>query len=323
MSRSTVFARRALLASLLAAPLVALAADPYPTRPIRLIVPYAAGGTTDQLARVLQEPLQQSLGQTIVIENKAGAGGSIGTQEAVRAAPDGYTLVFGNNGPNALLGLMRSIPYDPQKDLRGVSLVALTPMFLTVPGDSPVKTLKDFLPYAKSAGDKLNIGSVGQGSFSHVAAESFKQRLGLSTTHIPYNGGAPLMTAFAGGQIQVAFVTGLDGATLERSGKVRYLAVAAPNPTPAAPGLPTVAEIAPGFTAVSWFGVFAPAGTPDAIVSKLNAAIVAAVARPEVQKFFIDRNVEGRSSTPQGLEKMVVDDMAEWGPVIKKAKIQL
>ena len=301
----------------------AIAADPYPTRPIRVVVPYAAGGTTDQFARVLQPSLSESLGQQLLIDNKPGAGGTIGTEIAVTAPPDGYTLVFGNNGPNALIQLMRPVSYDPIKDLRPVALVALTPMFFTVPADSPAKTLKEFIAYAKQNEGKLNIGSVGQGSFSHVTAEYFKQLAGLNMTHIPYNGGAPLMTAFAGGQVQAGFVTGLDGAALQRAGKVRYLAIATPEPSSLAPGMPTVSEVLPGFKSYSWFAIFAPKGTPDEIVAKLNAAIVAAVARPEVQKFFADRNVEAKSSTPEGLARLIQEDIAQWGPVIKKANIQI
>jgi len=301
----------------------ASAADPYPSKPIRIVVPYAAGGTTDQLARVLQPALSESLGQTLIIDNKPGAGGTIGTELAVTAPPDGYTLVFGNNGPNALIQLMRPVAYDPIKDLRPIALVALTPMFFTVPADSPAKTLKEFIAYAKQNDGKLNIGSVGQGSFSHVTAEYFKQLAGLNMTHIPYNGGAPLMTAFAGGQVQAGFVTGLDGAALQRAGKVRYLAIATPQPSAVAPGVPTVAEALPGFKSYSWFAIFAPKGTPDDIVAKLNTAIVAAVARPEVQKFFADRNVEAKSSTAEGLAKLIQEDIAQWGPVIKKGAIQM
>ena len=204
-----------------------------------------------------------------------------------------------------------------------MALVALTPMFFTVPADSPAKSLKDFIAYARQNDGKLNIGSVGQGSFSHVTAEYFKQLAGLNMVHIPYNGGAPLKTAFAGGQVQAAFVTGLDGATLQRAGKVRYLAIATPQPSPVAPGVPTVAEVLPGFKSYSWFAIFAPKGTPDDIVAKLNAAIVTAVARPEVQKFFADRNVEAKSSTPDGLAKLIQEDIAQWGPVIKKGNIQM
>lgn len=299
------------------------AAESFPTKPIRIVVPYAAGGATDQLARVIQPAISESLGQQLIIDNKPGAAGTIGTENVVTSAPDGYTLVFGNNGPNALIQLMRAVPYDPIKDLRPVALVALTPMILAVPTDSPAKTLKEFIAYAKQHDGKLNIGSVGNGSLSHVTAEYFKQLAGLNLVHIPYSGGAPMMIAFAGGQIQAAFVTGLDGAALHRAGKIRYIAVAMPQPTSVVPGVPTVAQDLPGFRSYGWFGIFAPKGTPDEIVAKLNAAIVAAVARPEVQKYFAERNVEARSSTPEGLGKLILDDIAQWGPVIKKANIQM
>ena len=325
---TSLFTRRLLSGATLGAFALVLSsaaagADPYPTKPIRVVVPYAAGGTTDQLARFLQPALSESLGQQLVIDNKPGAGGTIGTEIAVTAPPDGYTLVFGNNGPNALIQLMRPVAYDPIKDLRPVALVALTPMFFTVPADSPAKTLKEFIAYARQNDGKLNIGSVGQGSFSHVTAEYFKQLAGLNLVHIPYNGGAPLMTAFAGGQVQAAFVTGLDGAALQRAGKVRYLAIATPQPSAVAAGVPTLAEVLPGFKSYSWFAIFAPKGTPDDIVARLNTAIVAAVARPEVQRFFADRNVEARSSTPEGLARLIQDDIAQWGPVIRKANIQM
>ena len=299
------------------------AADPFPSKPIHVVVPYAAGGTTDQLARVIQQPMSDALGQPIIIDNKPGAGGTIGTDAVVRSAADGYTLDFGNNGPNELIGLMRQIPYDPAKDLRPVSLVAVTPMFFAVPADSPAKTLEEFIAYAKANAGKLNIGSVGQGSFSHVTAEYFKQLAGLDLLHVPYNGGAPLMAAFAGNQIHAAFVTGLDGETLRRSGKVRYLAVATLQPSALMPGLPTVASVIPGFKSAAWFGLFVPKATPDEVVARLNTAIVAALGKPEVQKFFVERRAEARGTTPAEFEAFIRDDVNQWGPVIKKADIRL
>ena len=204
----------ALLAAAIVAPHAFAQGDGYPNKPIRMIVPYAAGGSTDQLARAIQQSMSETLGQTVIVENKPGAGGTIGTDYVAKAAPDGYTLVFGNTGPNAVVSLMRKVPYDELKDLRPISTVAITPMILAVPADSPAKTLKDFLAYAKKNGNALNVGSVGNGSLSHLTAEYFNEAAGLRMQHIPYNGGAPMMTAFAGGQLQAAFVTGLDGATL-------------------------------------------------------------------------------------------------------------
>lgn len=315
--------RRALLcAACLSIAFPALAQN-YPSRPIHLIVPYAAGGSTDQLARAIQQPMSQMLGQPIIIENKPGAAGTIGVDYVVRSAADGYTLVFGNTGPNAVVSLMRKVPYDELKDLRPISTVAFTPMILAVPEDSPGKTLKEFLAYAKQQGNALNIGSVGTGSLSHLTAEYFNELAGLRMQHIPYNGGAPLMTAFLGGQIQAAFVTGLDGAALVGSGKVRYLAVGTPQRTDVVPGLPAIGEDVPGFKSTAWFGVLAPKGIPDNIAVKLHAAVAAAVARPEVRKLFADRKVEMRSSTPQKLEKIIKDEMTQWGPVVRKANIQM
>ena len=316
--------RRLLLAAALAAalPFAAVAEDAWPSKPIRIVVPYPAGGSTDQLARAIQAPLAETLGQPIVIENKAGAGGTLGTDMVAKAAPDGYTFVFGNSGPNALAGLIRKLPYDSLKDLRPLSTVAIVPMILAVPAEAPHKTLKEFIAYARAQGTAVNYGSVGIGSISHLTGEQFNELAGTKMQHIPYNGGAPMVTAFAGGQLHAAFVTGLDGASMVQAGRIRYLAVATPQRTEVLAGLPTVAEDVPGFRSVAWFGVLAPKGVPDDIAQKMQAAIVKAVARPEVRKLFADRGVEARSSTPQEFEKMIRDEVAQWGPVVVKADIK-
>ena len=299
----------------------AAAQDAYPSRPIRIVVPYPAGGSTDQLARAIQKPMQDFLKQPVIVENKAGAGGTIGTDQVVKSAPDGYTIVFGNSGPNAVVPLMRKIPYDPLKDLRPISTVAITPMILAVPADTPAKTLKEFVALAKQ--QDWNFGSVGNGSLSHLTGEHFNAMTGLKLTHIPYAGGPPMMTAFGGGQLQAAFVTGLDGAGMLQAGKVKYLAVATPQRTNVVPGLPAIAEEVPGFRSVAWFGVLAPAGVPDAIAAKLNAAVEYAVTRPDVQKLFADRNIETRASKPEEMAKLIRDEMAQWGEVVKRSNIRM
>jgi len=305
----------------LATPLVF--AKGYPEKPIRLVVPYAAGGTTDQLARIIQKPMSDFLGQPVIVDNKPGAGGAIGTDMVAKSAPDGYTLVFGNTGPNAVIQLMRKVPYDPLKDLRPISTVAITPMILAVPANSPARSMKEFLAYARKQGATLNIGSVGNGSLSHLTSEYFNEMAGLKMQHIPYNGGAPLMTAFIGGQVQAAFVTGLDGAAMVGSGKVRYLAVATPSRTEVVPGLPSMAEDVPGFKSQAWFGVLAPKGIPPDVEKKLNDAISKAVAQPDVRKFFIDRKVEPRSCSPAEMEKLIRDEIGQWNPVVTKFNIHL
>jgi tripartite-type tricarboxylate transporter receptor subunit TctC len=313
--------RRSFLVAATALPVLPVQAQGYPVRPIRMVVPYPAGGSTDQLARAIQHPLSDLLGQPIVIDNKAGAGGTIGTDLVAKATADGYTLVFGNTGPNAVVSLLRKVPYDPFADLKPVSTVALTPMILAVPTDSPARTLKEFLGYAKQQGAALNYGSVGNGSLSHLTGEYFNELAGLKMQHIPYNGGAPMLTAFASGQLNAAFVTGLDGASMLASGKVRYLAVATPQRTDVVPGLPAIVEEVPGFASTAWFGVLAPKGIPADVLARLNAAVVSAVARPELQKLFADRRIEARSSTPQELERRIAEEARLWGQVIHKRGI--
>ena len=316
--------RRSLLALVAAAalPLAAAAQDHWPSKPIRIVVPYPAGGSTDQLARAIQNSLGETLGQPVVIDNKAGAGGTLGTDVVAKAAPDGYTFVFGNSGPNALGGLLRKLPYDSLKDLRPLSTVAIVPMILAVPAESPHKTLKDFIAYARAQGTALNFGSTGVGSISHLTGEHFNALAGTRLQHIPYTGGAPMVTAFAGGQLHAAFVTGLDGAAMVQAGRIRYLAVGTPQRTEVLPGVPAIAEDVPGFKSVAWFGVLAPKGLPDDVAARMHAAIVKAVALPEVRKLFADRNVEARSSTPQELEKLIRDEITQWGPVVSKADIK-
>ncbi len=295
----------------------------YPNKPIRIVVPYPAGGTTDQLARAVAQPLQEALGQTIIVDNKPGAGGTLGTDFVAKQPADGYTLLFGNSGPSATASLLRKLPYDIRKDFRPLSAVVTVPLILAVAADSPYKTTKEFVAWARTQGTSLNYGSTGLGGSSHLANEFFNELAGTKFQHIPYAGGAPLLTAFAGGQIQMAFVTGLDGAAMMQAKRIRYLAVASPKRTDVLPGLPAIAEDVPGFSAVVWFGMLAPRAVPDAIADKLAAAIAKVVQRPEVRKLFIDRNVEPRGGTPQELDRLIDAELEQWGPVISKSNITL
>ncbi|MBS0407346.1 MAG: tripartite tricarboxylate transporter substrate binding protein [Proteobacteria bacterium] len=303
--------------------LPALAQDNYPSRVIRIVVPYPAGGSTDQLARAVSEPMSQMLGQTVIVENKPGAGGTLGSDYVAKQPADGYTLLFGNSGPSATASLMRKLPYDIHKDFRPLSGVVKVPLILAVAANSPYKTVADFVAWAKTQGTKLNYGSTGIGGSSHLAGEYFNEMAGTQFQHIPYSGGAPLVTAFAGGQIDMAFVTGLDGAAMVQAGKIRYLAVASPKRTNVLPGLPAIAEDVPGFSAVVWFGMLAARGVPDTIAERLSKTIAAAVQKPEVHKLFVSRNVEPWGSTPQELAQTIDGELTQWGPIIKKANIQL
>ncbi|MDB6002661.1 MAG: bug [Rhizobacter sp.] len=311
------------LTSITALPAHAESAQAFPSKPIHFIVPYPAGGTTDQLARTIAQPMQEMLGQPVIVENKPGASGTVGTDYAARQPADGYTLLFGNSGPSATASLMRKLPYDVRKDFRPLSAVVTVPLILAVPADSPFKTVKEFVTWARSQGTKLNYGSTGIGGSSHLASEYFNDLAGTKFQHIPYSGGAPLLTAFAGGQIQMAFVTGLDGAVMVQAGQIRYLAVASPQRTDVLPGLPAIAEDVPGFSAVVWFGLLAAKGVPDDIAAKLATVIAKVVQRSEVRKFFVDRNVEPRGGTPEELARLIDGELTQWGPLIKKANITI
>lgn len=302
---------------------LAAAADTWPSRPIRLVVPFSAGGSTDQLARAIEGPLAELLGQPIVIDNKAGAGGAIGVELVARAAPDGYTLVFGNSGPSAVASLLRKLPYDVQKDFRPVSTVAMVPLALVASDKLPVRDFKEFLAYAKKPGVQINYGSVGTGSMAHLTGEYLNEAAGLTVQHIPYSGGAALGSAILGGQVETGWVNPLDGTAMVASGKARYLAVATPRRLSWMPDVPTVAEFVPGFESNAWFGVLAPKGTPDAIVKRLHEAIATAVARPDVRKLIESKMAEPRSSTPQELEALIQREIQQWQPVVSKNNIKL
>ncbi|MBK4739020.1 Bug family tripartite tricarboxylate transporter substrate binding protein [Noviherbaspirillum pedocola] len=299
------------------------AADSFPSQPIHIIVPYEAGGSTDQLARIIQQPVSEALGQPVIIENKPGAGGTIGVELVVKAKPDGYTLVFGNTGPNAIVDFMRKVPYDPVKDLEPISDVAVAPMILTVRSDLPVNSVKEFIGYAKQHGNSMNFGSVGNGSLSHLSGEYLNSMAGTHILHIPYKGGAPVMTAFMSGDLQAAFVTGLDGATLLQTGKVKYIGVGSRQPTEVVPGVPPIAKDIPGFKSAAWFGVLGPKGMPKDVVDRLNKAIVSAVSKPEVRQKLLDRKVEPDPGTPEQLADLIREDRAQWGPVVKQADIHM
>lgn len=299
------------------------ATDAWPSRPIKLIVPFTAGGSTDQLARAIQQPISEMLGQQIVVDNKVGAGGSIGTEAVSRAAPDGYTLVFGNSGPSAVTSLLRKLPYDVQADFRPVSLVAVVPLALIVSNKLPVRDLKEFLVYARKPGNNVNYGSVGIGSMAHLTGEYFNEAAGLRMQHIPYGGGSALSAAILGGELEAGWFNPLDGTALVASGKARYLAVATPQRLPWMADVPAISEVVPGFESSAWFGVLAPKGTPDAIVRRLNEVIVAAVARPEVRKLIEDKMAEPRSSSPGELASIIQREISQWKPVITRNNIKL
>lgn len=298
-------------------------AQGYPSKPIRLVVPYSPGGATDQLARVVQKPLSEILGQVVIIDNKVGAGGTIGVESVARAKADGYTLVFGNSGPSASVSLMRSLPYDPVADFQPISTVAQVPLALIVSDSLPVKTLSDLIDYAKIHKGELNYGSVGVGSLSHLTGEYFNSMAGTDIRHVPYKGGSLIGVGIIGGEIQTGWVNPLDGTPIVATGKARYIAIGSEQRFPGLTEVPTVAETLPGFKSSAWFGILAPKGVPEEVINTLNAAIVKAVKRPEVIQAMTAHKAEPHATTPAELESIIRNELKQWGPVVEKADIKL
>ena len=310
---------KALFAALMLDGAGAACGQAYPNRPIRIVVPYPAGGATDQMARIIQQPLAEMLGQPIIIDNKAGAGGAIGTDAVAKAAPDGYTLTFGNSGPNSMGPAIKKTPYDPIRDLAPISFVANVPLFLAVHPSIPAGNVRELIELVKASPGKYNYGSVGIASASHLIGEYFNFVSGLKMTHVPYKGGAPAMLGFIGGEVQVMFMTGLDGLQHARAGKLKVLAIATEKPTDLAPGVATVAEAVPGFNGSVWFGLLAPAGTPADIIARVQDAVARAVTRPNVRKAFGDLSADPVANTPEQFARVIAAELAQWTRVVRES----
>lgn len=300
------------------------AADPaYPSRMIRLVVPYPAGGTTDIMARALQEPLQKVFGQTLLVDNKPGAAGALGAKEVARAPADGYTLFFVNNGILSVTPqVMKSAGFDGVKDFAPVALVSTAPMFVVTSSAVPATDLRSFIDYAKKQPQPLTYASAGIGSFGHLTSELFARSAGLQMTHIPYKGQAATTNAIVSGEVSL-LVTTASAAMNEfiASGRLRLLGVSSTEPSPLAPGAPTIGATLKGFKAESWFAILAPAGTPAAVITKLNTAINQVVEQEDLKRQFLGFGVIATTATPQRLGAMVAEDVARWTPVIREKAI--
>ena len=316
--------RTGLLALALAlAALPAAAQAQYPDKPIKLIVPYPPGGTTDIMARTLQEPLSKALGQPVIVDNKAGAAGAIGTKQVATAAPDGYTLVFGNNGPSAIVPLLqKDVGYDPVKDFAPVSLVSIAPLVLVLHPSVPAGDVKEFVAWAKAQPGGVEYATAGAGSLGHLATELFAKDAGLKLVHVPYKGQAPSTMAVLNGEVKMLLTTSSDsmGAAV-RDGKLKLLGVSTARPSPLMPGAPTIGQSLPGFEVNVWFGILAPAGTPAPVIAKLNAAIRTVLADPEIQRKFMGYGSIATASTPQELAAMIGAEVPKWKGVVESAKI--
>ena len=297
--------------------LPAVAAE-YPDRPVRMIVPFTPAGATDMLARLVGERLGAKLGQSVVIDNRAGAGGNVGAEIAARAAPDGYTLLMGPASIYAIsVTLYPRLGYDLAKDLTPVSLVANVPHVLLVNNDLPVRSVPELIQFAKKKPGELNIASQGSGTVSHLEAELLKHMAGIEMLHVPYRGSAPAILDLIGGRVHVMFDSIASALPHIRAGKLRAIAVASNTRSPLLPNMPTVAESLPGYSALSWLGIFVPAGTPQSIVQRLQRDLVAAIDEPKTQVRLVEAGFEPKSSTQEDFAKLVRDEMEKWRPVVK------
>jgi tripartite-type tricarboxylate transporter receptor subunit TctC len=302
-----------------------IAAESYPTKPIRLIVPFPPGGPADLLARIVGEKLSATFGKQIVVDNRPGAGGNIGMELGAKSAPDGYTLVLapaGNLTVNP--SLYRDVRYDVARDFAPVTVLAAVPNVLVVHPSVPVKSVADLVKYAKAHPGELSFASPGNGSGAHLAGELFKSTAGVDMLHVPFNGIAPAVTAVLGGQVQSMFAGAPSVLQHVKAGKLVALGVAAPARIAAVPDLPTLAESGlPGFDVTSWYGIVAPAGTPNDIISKLQNEMANALRQSDVREKLAGLGAEAIGNTPLEFGAMIRTETAKWSKIVKEAHITL
>ncbi len=328
--RSTPSTRRSLLRAIAFAGAVAFtgisalapvtaSAKAFPTKPVTIIVPFSAGGTTDILARIVGQYLGTKFGESVVIENRDGAGGNIGTQTAARAKADGYTLLMGTVGTHAINpALYSKLNFDHIKDFQPLTRVAMVPNLLVVNPERPYRSVKELIEYAKAHPGEVAFASSGNGSSIHLSGELFKLMAEVDMLHVPYRGSAPAVTDLLGGQVDIMFDNMPSAIQHVRSGTLVPLAVTPADRSPELPEIPTIAEAGvPGYEATSWFGLFAPAGTPDDVVKVLHSAIAEALQDPEVVKKFAAQGAQVHSETPEAFAEFIAAETAKWADVVK------
>ena len=295
----------------------------FPSRPVRLISPFSAGGNSDIVGRLLAPKLAERLGQNVIVENRPGAGGTIGTGYVARATPDGHTMLVMTGAFTAVAATVARLPYDPVRDFSWLSMIVTYPFVLVVKNDSPVRTVSDLIAAAKRSPGKLVYGSVGAGSVFHLASELFNTMAGTDTTHVPYKGGGEPMTELMGGRIDLIFTT-LTGAYPHIDAKrVRAIAVASKAPSPQLPGVPTVAQTLPGYEVTSFAAAAGPRGIPRPVVSRLNRELRAVLELPDIGKRLVDTGGEVRPSSPDELGRHVEREIAKWKRVVAEKKIEV
>lgn len=299
-------------------------AQTFPSKPITLIVPQSPGGANDVIARAIANKLGNRMGQVFVVENRAGAGGNVGTSFVARAPADGYTLLLTAQSAQTINpALYRKIPFDPVKDFAPIMTVATAPYLLAVNPNVPANNLRELIALAKTNPGKLNIASAGNGTLNHLLAEMLKSAEGLQITHVPYKGAAAAATDLVGGQVQMTFGSFPGLMPFVRSGQLRALGVATAQRTPLAPELPTLAETVPSLEVNSWYGLFAPAGTPKVVITRLQTEFAQVLKTPEMKDFLMSQGAVAAPSTPDELAKLLGDDLVRWAKIVKDANAQI
>jgi tripartite-type tricarboxylate transporter receptor subunit TctC len=311
-----------LIAMVLLAPVV-MAQQAYPNKPVRIIVPYPPGGTADIIGRTIAEKLGVLWGQSVIVENRAGAGGTIGVDAVAKAAPDGYTMVLGVTGPLTIApSINAQLAYDPLRDLVPITLVAAVPSLIAIHPSVPARDLKELIALAKSQPGKLTFASAGTGTSVHIAGELFKSMAGVDIIHVPYKGGAPALNDLLGGQVSMIIENMPQLLPQVRAGKIRALAVTTQQRSTALADLPAVAEILPGYEATTWFGLLAPAKTPQEIVRKVQSDVAKIGMLPDVKERFTGLGADVIASTPEAFAKHLQSELVRFSKVIKDANIK-
>jgi tripartite-type tricarboxylate transporter receptor subunit TctC len=317
---------RCLLAALASWAATAALAQDFPSRPLSIVVPFSAGGPTDTIARILAERMGRSLGQTIIVENVTGAGGSIGVGKVARAAPDGYTIGIGHIGTHVVNGAVHTLPYDLRTDLEPIAMIATNPQILVGKQALPAKDLKELIAWGKAKGAPVASGTGGAGTPAHVSSVYFQQRTGIPVELIHYRGAAPAMQDLIAGHVDINFEQAANALPQVRAGRVRPFAVTSKERLAAAPEIPTVDEAGlPGFYMTVWHGLWVPKGTPASVVAKLNAVVREALADPSVQKRLADLGQEipsAEQQSPEALRAFHRAEIDKWWPIIKQAGIK-
>ncbi|MBU3710806.1 MAG: tripartite tricarboxylate transporter substrate binding protein [Limnohabitans sp.] len=295
-----------------------LQAQSYPSKPVRVVVPYPPGGPTDIVARVLFQQVAESTGQQFLIDNRAGAGGNIGAEAVAKAPADGYTLLIGTTAHAINMSLFKSLNYDVQKDLAPVSLLTQGPLVLVTHPQFPANSIKELIDMAKAKPGSLNFASSGNGQSTHLSAELFNSMAGIKMVHVPYKGSAPALGDLMSGQVGIMFDTTLSAMPFVKAGKLKALGVTSPQRTPAAPDVPTIAESGlPGYEVFAWNGVLVPAGTPKAIVAQLNEEIRKAMQLPQVREKFSAQGFAASWNTPDQFGVFVRNEVEKWARTVK------